>query len=284
MAQLNKFRVRGAAKTPVGLAAAALTFTLGGCGEAASDTAQRPPARPPAAGEPAFLTPPQITVARRQSNGEIDLAGRAPAGSLVRLASPEGLQLTATAAGDGGWRMTLPGADAPRLYALSAALGARTLRGEGAVATSPAPASAALLLRAGAPSLPLDGGASGLVLEAADFDGAGGLAAAGAAPANAPLRLSLDGRPAAVGQADATGRFGLLAVQGDLKPGLRDLRLEAGGAAVQRTVDATPAAPPPGKAFSTRRVAAGWRIDWVIPGSGAQSTIVFDRPPAGAGR
>ena len=77
------------------------------------------------------------------------------------------------------------------------------------------------------------------MLEAVDFD-AGGLAVAGLADPRASLRLSLDGHPAAAGQADATGRFALLAVQGDLKPGLHRLKLEDGVRAVE-----TRSTPPP---------------------------------------
>ncbi len=267
------------ASLPVALWAAS-TLLLSACGQPGADgaSAEAGGGRNLTAGEPAYLAPPQISVARRQPNGEIDMAGRAAAGSVVRLASPDGTQLSASTESDGGWRLTLPASDAPRLYALSATLGSRVLRGEGAVAITPAPGPAALLLRAGGPALPLDTEVKGLVFEAVDFDGGGGLAAAGAAPAQSPLRLSLDGRPAAVGQADAAGRFGLLAVQGDLKPGRHRLRLEGPGGAIEREVEATPAPPPTGQAFSARRADAGWRIDWATPGGGAQSTVLFDRP------
>ncbi len=239
-------------------------------------------AAPPAHAEPQFLNPPQPTLARR-GGATVTVAGHAPAGAQVRLANPDGQQLSTQAAQDGGWRLVVPVTDAPRLYAVSAVAGGRVLRGEGALAVLPAPGPAALLLRAGAPALALDGdGQSDLSLEAVDVDGGGGLAVAGVALAQAALRLSLDGRPAAAGQGDAGGRYGLLAVQGDLKPGPHALRLEGAGRILDRTIETTVSPPPPGRPYAVRRMEGGWRIDWATPGGGVQTTLAFDRDPGAA--
>jgi hypothetical protein len=166
----------------------------------------------------------------------------------------------------------------PRLFALMAKSGDRMLRGEGALLQNPAPAAAALLLRAGAPSVSLTHGAGELTLEAVDFD-SGGLAIAGHGRPHAGLRLSLEGQPAAAGQVEESGAFDLLAVQGDLKPGLHRLRLaDDAGAEVSVQIDATPSTPADDAPYAVRPVAGGWRVDWSTPGGGSQSSVIFAPP------
>lgn len=258
----------------MGLAAAAAVGLVLSAGCTPSpESALAAKAAPGEAG-PQFLAPPSPTSARRLSTGEIELAGRAAPGSAVSLRNPDGQSIGATTDGAGGWTLRLPLAAVPRLYALSAVLGPRTLRGEGALLSAPAPGPPAMLLRAGAAAVALDEANGALRLEALDFD-PGGVAAAGVGPPQTALRLSLDDRPASVGQTDAQGRFALMAVQGDLQPGAHALHLEGAGRTVEVHIDATPAALPPGQPYGVRKVEGGWRIDWATPGGGAQSAVVF---------
>ena len=230
---------------------------------------------------PQFLTPPRGTTARRAPGGSVEVAGRASPGAQVTLRNPDGQAISATAGGDGGWSARVASAAQPRLYALSATADGRTFRGEGALVIAPSPGPAALVLRAGAPAVTLTQGQGALALEAIDFD-SGGLAVAGLAAPRASLRVSLDGRPAAAGQADGGGRFALLAVQADLEPGLHRLRLDDGGRALEVAFDATPATA--GAPYAVRPLAGGWRIDWSSPGGGVQSSILFAQPMSQAAR
>lgn len=232
---------------------------------------------------PQFLAPPLPSSAVRLAGGEVEIVGRAPARAVVTLRNPDGQAVDASAGADGSWVVHLPASAAPRLFALSAALGDRRLKGEGALLQAPAPAPPAMLLRAGAASLTLGEADGALSLDVFDFDGAGGLAIAGRAPPQAGLRLTLDGRPAIAGQADAKGRFALMAVQGDLQPGRHALHLEAAGRAVDAVVDATPSSAAPGKPYQVRPVEGGWRVDWATPGGGSQSSVIFAIGASGAG-
>lgn len=256
----------------VALTAAALTLVA--CGGPSA-----PPAPPPSAGvaaaESGYEAPPQLSSATRQ-NGQLVLAGRAQSGAEVRLASPDGRLLTATAGADGAWTIMLPETRTPEMFAFSAIGGGRTVRAEGAVVTLPAPATPALLARAGFGVLGLGQGAGAPVILAVDHDQSGGAAVSGLAAPNASVRLSLDGMPAGLAQADARGRFAVLAANRTLEPGRRRIEVETEAGRAQVTVASTIAAPLSGAPFRASRMDGGWRIDWAPPGGGVQTTLVFD--------
>ena len=264
------------------VAAAVMGATLAACGRG-------PAPAPAAAGDAGFLMPPVVLRAEPRADGGVRLLGRAPPDALVRLVSPDGRALGATADPSGGWGADLPAVDAPQMFALSADLGGRTLRAEGALALTPPSARAtALLARAGAPAVPLGArgtAAGGPQIAAVDFDRGGGLAVAGRAAAGARLRLQVDGAAMGDGQADGSGRFGLLDVGGQATgtgapARSRRVRVEAAdGAADALEVDTGVPAPLAGP-FRAARAAGGWRVDWAPPGGGVQSLFLPDAPAA----
>ena len=213
----------------------------------------------------------------RRPDGGVRLEGRSPPDALVRLLSPETGALGTAADAQGAWVLDLPAAAAPRLYALSADAAGRTLRAEGALAILPAPALAALTLRAGAAAWPAAGAAAGVRLATVDFDGGGGVGAAGLAAPGAQVRLSIDGAAAGAGQADAAGRFALLAVRAPLPPGQHAVRVEAPSGAGEASVATGPGPALGARPYAATRAANGWRIDWAPPGGGVQSRIALDQ-------
>ncbi len=235
----------------------------------------------------AYRAPPLLMHAVRAPDGSVRLSGSAPADALVRLRSPYGPGVAALAGADGAWSLTLPPADAPRLYAFEAELAGQVLRGEGAVAVLPAPSPVALMLRAGFAAAPTGLGSAGrLQLLTVDYDG-GGAAAGGFAPPDSPVRLTVDGGVVGVARADARGHFAILAVdpQRGVAPGRRELRVDTPqGLSVERPVQIAAAQLPPDKVFTAVRDPGGWRISWRIPGGGAQSSLVFDDAVSGAPR
>ena len=262
-----------------GLAVAvAAALAAGACGR------PRVEASPQAAhpgGDAGFLAPPTLTTADWTADGGVRLSGRAPPDSTVRLQAPDGRALGVTADAAGSWAADLPASAAPALYALSAELAGRTLRGEGALATAPrGAAAAALVARAGAPSAVASAGPAPAspTLEAVDFDAGGGVAAAGRAPPGATLKLSIDGAEAGAGRADTAGRFGLPGVGAPLAPGPHRVRVEVGTGAAEAAVDTSAAAPLGPAPFRTARTAGGWRVDWSPPGGGVQSLVWLDAP------
>jgi hypothetical protein len=244
-----------------------------------------PTPAPQAAAEPradtGYLAPPELATAVRQG-GRLTLSGRAPGSSQVRLVSPDGTMATAAADDQGRWSLSVPAPRAaPAMFALSAAVGDRVVRAEGAVLALPPSGPAAVLARAGTGVVPLDGPSRQLRVTALDYDEGGGAAVAGTSPPGARVRLSIDGAQDGFDQADAQGRFAVVGAARPLTPGSRRLLVEMDGAAPAALVASVSPAAPLGKtAFRAVRQEGAWRIDWARAGGGVQTTVVFDTPIA----
>lgn len=236
-------------------------------------------ARPAEDSGAAYLAPPTLKEASRGEGGGLHLEGHAPAGAVLRLRSPEGGQATVRAGPDGAWALELPASDTPRLYAFEAEVGARTVRGEGALAIMPPPSTPALVLRAGFAATTAGVGAPGrLQLVDIEFNG-GGLAAGGFAPPGSPVRLTVDGAVVGVAQASATGHFAILAAdpRHGVPNGGHRVRVETPqGLVVERRVDIAPPMLPADRAYTANSVAGGWSLNWRLPGGGGQTSLIFD--------
>ena len=232
----------------------------------------------PPAQQTGYALPPELTDAVRGADGGVTLTGRAPPDSRVRLNSPEGQSLGATAGRDGSWTLSLPPSATPRMFALAAEVAGRPMRAEGPVLVLPAPAPAAVTPRAGFGALAV-GHATVPTIVALDYDAGGGAAVAGLAPPKASVRLLIDGMPAGSDQADERGRFAIMAVGGPVSPGERLVQVatDAGGAQARVALSAPTA--PGAAAYLARREDGRWRIDWSLPGGGVQTTLVFDAGP-----
>ena len=243
-----------------------------GCGRQAASPA-------PAAHAPAqtagYLAPPTIKGAMRQAGGVL-LSGTASPNAAIRLASPGGATTTGAADGKGAWNLIAPAGPAPRLYSLSELSGGRLVRAVGYVAVLPAPAPAAALLRpaASAAALPPAGAAHGIM--AVDYDASGAAMASGQAAGGENVRLYLDGHEAGEDRADGTGAFSA-SLSRTLNAGPHVLSLAGdrlhASASFGAARTAKLAAPP----FDAQRMDGAWRIDWLTPGGGVQSTVLFDR-------
>ncbi len=230
-------------------------------------------ARPPAA-LTAYLTPPRLNGAARQGAAVV-LWGLAAPEAAIRLASPDGSAITGTSDRAGVWRVSAPVGAAPRLYSLSETLDGRLVRATGYVAVLPSPGPPAATLHPSATaSLPPSDPERGL--EAVDYDASGVAMASGRAAAGENLRLVLDGKEAGGDRADAKGAFSAVLSQ-PLTPGRHVLAVSGqaprGGVAFTAVRPVRIAAPP----FDARRLDGAWRIDWITPAGGVQSTVLFDR-------
>ena len=225
----------------------------------------------------AYLPPPTVSAAERAPDGAVRLAGQAPANAVVRLRAPDGGAASAQAAGDGRWSLVLPPATAPRLYAIQAELPNRMVRGEGALAVMPSPGPPALTLQAGFAGVPAGQGQPGrLQLTTFDYDG-GGAAVGGFAPPLSRVRLTVDGGLVGVTNADAQGRFAVLAVERNVAPGPHRIRVETpDGLSLEEPVELAETVLPPDRPFAAAQAPGGWLISWRLPGGGAQSSLVFD--------
>lgn len=251
------------------LAALPLVLGLAACGEGAPPVAA-PTKGPGGQADAGYLAPPHVTAARL--DGEtLRLSGEAPAGSRVRLATPEGQALFAEVDSKGTWRLAVPRSAQPRIFGLSATAGGRLVQSEGYLLLTPE--GEAALLRAGAGALRV-GRAGKNDIDSVDFDREGGAVVSGRAPAGAALSLHVDGRKVAEGRADAKGRY-VLAMTQPLELGSRQVDVFGDATENPVMVEATPAAALSSGPFRASAVAAGLRVDWMTPGGGVQSTILL---------
>jgi len=243
-----------------------------GCGREAP--AQGPAPRPPAA-LTAYLAPPELIRADRRAGGVL-LAGTSTPNAAIRLASPDGSAITGSADGKGVWRVLAPAGASPRLYSLSETASGRLVRALGYIAVLPAPGPPAAMLHPTAPaSLPPADPERGVI--AIDYDASGEAMATGRAASGETVRLALDGKEAGEDRADASGVFSATLLQ-PLTPGPHVLTVSGQGlrasAANFTSARVLHVAAPP---FDAQRQDGDWRIDWMTPGGGVQSTVLFDQ-------
>ncbi|HZL00286.1 MAG TPA: hypothetical protein VFC47_10325, partial [Caulobacteraceae bacterium] len=161
----------------------------------------------------------------------------------------------------------------PRLFGVSMVSDARTVQAEGYLAITPDGQGAQL--RAGSGTLVLGAPPRVPRLLAVDFDAQGVVVVSGSAPPGAMVRVRIDSVERGAALADRAGRFSL-AIEEPLAPG--DHRVEIAAAGTSLAIDAAIVAPvAPAGPFSATRIAGGWRIDWLTPGGGRQTTLIF--PP-----
>ena len=226
------------------------------------------------AAERGYAPPPAITASARGPEGRVLLAGVAAPASRVRLGSPDGREIFAVADAAGAWRAALPANDGVSLYGLSAPQGGRTVQAEGYVAA--APGGEAARLRAGSGAMVFGRARPGAGLLAADFDRKGAAVLSGWGPAGRAVSLSVDGQARARIEPGPDGRF-MLTLDKPLPAGGHVVEVAAGGAPWRGSLDISPAAPLIGGPFRAAPVAGGWRVDWLTPGGGVQSTVIFER-------
>jgi len=249
-----------------------------GCSAPAPPRAQAPAA--PGGADAGYAAPPEPRAAAPAAEGGVSLSGVGRPDALVRLASPDGSAIGATASNSGAWSLALPAAPELRLYSVSEDVGGRPLRARGYLAVWSAPQAGAAMLRPGA-GAELLGAHDGLSISALDFDLSGAAVASGSARPNQAVSLSLDGADAGDDRADSGGRFAL-SLPHALTPGPHRLTARAGGAAAEVAFEAAPPAALPRTPYAAAREGRAWRIVWTTPGGGPQTTLLFDQ--AGAAR
>ena len=221
--------------------------------------------------ETAYREPPQVTGAMRQPGGGLVLRGVSPPSSRVRLASPTGTLVSATSEPDGAWRARLPAAGSVRLFGVAAIENGRTMQAEGYLAVTPEGLVAQLRAGAGARVL---AGPGPLRILSLDFDRKGGAVLSGGGRAGDAVSILADGALRGHGSVDADGHF-TLALEEPLSEGPHRIEVVDGADRVGMSANVTAAAPLINEPFRANRVTEGWRIDWITPGGGAQTTLLL---------
>jgi hypothetical protein len=261
--------------------AAVATLACAGCGRGEKDwradsVAGQSEQAAPQAG---YLRPPRLVSAAPEGQTVV-LSGEAAPLASVRLGAPTGETLLGKADGGGHWRLVAPLAAEPRLYGLSMTLEGRTVQAEGYLMIMPA--GGAMLLRAGAGAEALGQSSPSPRMLAIDYDRSGGGVISGVATPGAGLGVRVDRATRGEGKADDDGRF-TISLNQPLEAGPRTIQVAGEGGEQQIVVDVSAPQPPTGGPVRSTPTPQGWRVDWMTPGGGVQTTqLLAPQAPAGA--
>jgi hypothetical protein len=196
---------------------------------------------------------------------------------VVRLTSPGAPAQFATADPSGLWRLTAPASADARLFGLSMSAQGRVVQAMGYLFVAP---GAIARLRVGGGTEVLTSGAHGLAALALDYDNKGAATVSGVAGSGEAVGLRADGVERGQAVADKAGRF-VLSLSQPLAAGAHDFELVGGPSGDFRFSAGVSASPPiAGAPYAARREGAAWRVDWITPGGGEQTTLILDRGDA----
>lgn len=223
--------------------------------------------------EAGYLPPPALEGVQR-TGGRLTLVGKALPESDVRLGSPNGEVVLGKADAGGRWSVVVPIEPGVRLFGLSMTRNGRTVQAEGYVMVSEEGNVA--LLRAGAGAWRLAAASSAPRILAVDIDRAGGAVVSGVAAPGAGLNVRVDRVVSGGARADDDGRF-FVALKDPLSRGPHDIQVGGEGGEDQIAIAATPPLALTSGPVRSERVPTGWRIDWMTPGGGVQTTLLIPR-------
>jgi len=245
---------------------------LAGCGQPGGlGRADRDPSGVARPDESAYKAPPRLDGVVVGAAGLLTIAGHASPHARVRVIGPGGDAQFALADGKGQWRLNLPTAGKVRLFGLAMIDGARVVQSEGYLAVTPDAGVAEL--RAGAGARVISTAPASLRLLALDLDTKGGAILSGEAPPGSRVQALVDGQLKGSALADGRGEVSL-ALAEPLGFGDRRIDLRVGAQTRGFAVNLRPPTPPIGAPFVADRAPAGWRINWITPGGGLQSTLL----------
>jgi hypothetical protein len=253
---------------------AAIALTLAACGGEPVASQKKP--APETAAEAGYMEPPRVT-AVRATGAVMRLEGSAAPGAKVRIASPAGDAQFAQADAKGRWSANVTPAQPVNLYGLSMKDGERMAQAEGYVLV--AANGAAAQLRAGAGAVALAPASKAPRILAIDYDRGGGAVVSGVAAPGVELALRVDRARRGETKADSRGRF-VIPLAEPLKPGLHAFEVAGQGGEDVRQANIGGASRLTGGPYAGVRTDFGWRVDWMTPGGGEQTTLLFERPAA----
>jgi len=254
---------------PLGLAMGLTAGLLTACGPSAPVAPDKADA--PDSAEAGYVAPPTLEGARRTANG-IALSGKGAPDSDLRLGSPTGEVVMGRADGFGQWNATVPNEPGVRLFGLSTIHDGRTVQAEGYVMVTEDGEVA--LLRAGAGARRLAAESSSPRILAVDVDREGGAVVSGVAAPGAGLNVRVDRITRGGGRADDSGHF-FISLTGLLSTGNHDIQVAGEGGENAVSIATSPAAPLTYGPVRADRAPMGWRIDWMTPGGGVQTTLLI---------
>ena len=130
------------------------------------------------------------------------------------------------------------------------------------------------LLRAGAGARRMASESSSPRILTLDVDREGGAMVSGVAAPGAGLNVRVDRVTRGGGRTDDEGRFDI-SLTDALTPGVHDIQVAGEGGETAISVAISPAAPLVDGPVHADRTPAGWRVDWLTPGGGVQTTYLI---------
>jgi len=264
------------AKAMVLTSAAALALVLGqaACSRPGSFPARQAQAGSGDAPDPGYHAAPVVNGLTKAADGGVSLSGRALPSSPVRLIPAAGTPIETRADGSGVWSAPLGPVSEPALYRLTEEAGGQTVEAEGLIAVLPGSPTIAVLRPGFGAEVVQAAGNGPLKILAVDYDVSGAAVVSGIARAASPVRVLVDGQPSGEGAAGPDGRFSLTLPK-PLSAGHHQLQAVTPQAMAETDVALTPPAPPRGAPYQAQAQPFGWRVDWITPGGGAQTTLLL---------
>ncbi len=224
------------------------------------------------AAESAYRLPPRLISVTRLPTDALALNGLALADSNVRLASPAGAIQLVKADAKGAWKLSLPASDGLRVFGLSMQVEGRTLQSEGYLAITPH--GRGVNLRAGSGAEVIGAFGPKPLILAIDFDRRGGTVVSGTARAKSLVAVRADGRLRGQIHSDDNARFSL-AFNEPLAGGRHHIEISSNGGHDATDIDISDAQPLAGTAFHAELIDRAWRLNWLTPGGGIQTTLIM---------
>ena len=224
--------------------------------------------------DPGYRAVPVVNAVAKAPDGGVSLSGRALPSSPVRMVSSTGSPIETRADGSGVWTAPLGPVSEPAVYRLTEEAGGQTVEAEGFVAVLPGVPTVAVLRAGLGAQVVRSAGKEPLKILAVDYDVAGAAVVSGIARASSPVRVLVDGQPSIEGAAGPDGRFSLTLPK-PLPPGAHRLQALTPLAMAEAEVVMTPPAPPKDAPYQAQALPFGWRVDWITPGGGAQTTLLL---------
>lgn len=240
---------------------------------ACSRVASGPEAGSSAANAEAAYVAPPVVLAAQPSSGGVVLSGSAAPLAKVNLGAPSGEIITAEADGKGAWTATVPLSDQVRFYGLRMNVEDRVVQSEGYLVLTP---NGAAQLRSGGGARVIAPASRRPRILAIDYDAGGGAVVSGVGTPNAYVGLRVDRAARGESTVDAQGRFAIPLLQ-PLSMGGHEFEVAAEGGEDTARADVSRPAAPSGGPYQATRFGGGWRIDWVTPNGGLQTTLLTDR-------
>lgn len=222
-----------------------------------------------------YMTPPRV-MAVRSGRGGSALAGYAEPGARVLLIAPDGGRRSVTADRKGLWTIVVPPSSDLRLFGVAMTVAGRSVQAEGFLALTPEGRLAQL--RPGASAWVLAPASRRPLILSLDFDHDGAAMVSGVGTVGAEIGLRLDRTAAGGSMIDRSGRYSF-ALSRLVGPGDHELEISGEGGEDVVAFAGARAEPFEGL-FRAVRLQTAWRIDWMTPGGGIQSTLLFDKPAA----